>query len=133
MVGVVLATTETARTVSRWLDVAWDVESLWDATTLQSSLSVVWALIGLSGMVAGVRLARRTVWVAGASWMAVVVAKLFLVDLSSLSAVGRVVSFIVVGVLLLIVGYLAPVPPAETDQPAGTSANTPPHRQGQSD
>ena len=112
VLGLVLATTETARTVSHWLDVPWDVESLWDSTELQASLSILWAVIALSGMVAGVRTALRPVWVAGASWMAVVVAKLFLVDLSSLSALSRVVSFIVVGVLLLIVGYLAPVPPA---------------------
>ena len=124
--AVVLATTETARTVSHWLDVPWDLESLWDSTELQTSLSILWAVIALSSMVAGVRMARRSVWVAGASWMAVVVAKLFLVDLSSLTALGRVVSFIVVGVLLLIVGYLAPVPPAvsdepsDTDEPAGT-------------
>ena len=110
--GMVIATTETARTVSHWLDVPWDLESLWDSTELQASLSILWAVIALSEMVAGVRMARRAVWVAGASWMAVVVAKLFLVDLSSLTALGRVVSFIVVGVLLLIVGYLAPVPPA---------------------
>ena len=114
--GTVAVTTETARTVHHWFDVPWDLVSLWDSTMLQASLSVIWAVIALSGMVAGVRLARRTVWVAGASWMAVVVAKLFLVDLSSLSAVGRVVSFIVVGVLLLIVGYLAPVPPAAPDE-----------------
>ena len=109
--GVVLATVETARTVSHWLDVPWELEPLWDSTELQTSLSILWAVIGLSAMVAGVRTARRAVWVAGASWMAVVVVKLFLVDLSSLTALGRVVSFIVVGVLLLIVGYLAPAPP----------------------
>ena len=111
VLGLVLATVETARTVSHWLDVPWELEALWDTTELQTSLSILWAVIGLSGMVAGVRMARRAVWVAGASWMAVVVVKLFLVDLSSLTALGRVVSFIVVGVLLLIVGYLAPVPP----------------------
>ena len=110
--GVVLATVETARTVSHWLDVPWKLDALWDTTELQTSLSILWAVIGLSGMVAGVRMARRAVWAAGASWMAVVVVKLFLVDLSSLTALGRVVSFIVVGVLLLIVGYLAPAPPA---------------------
>ena len=122
--GLVLATVETARAVSHWMDVPWELDALWDATELQTSLSILWAVIGLSGMVAGVRMARRAVWVAGASWMAVVVVKLFLVDLSSLTALGRVVSFIVVGVLLLIVGYLAPVPPAapaedsEDSQPA---------------
>ena len=113
VLGVVLATTETSRTVSHWLDFPWDFESLWDSTELQTSLSILWAVIALSGMVAGVRMVRRAVWGAGASWMAVVVAKLFLVDLRNLTALGRVVSFIVVGVLLLIVGYLAPVPPAE--------------------
>ena len=121
VLGVILATAETARTVHHWLDVPWDFESLWDSTALQTSLSILWAVIGLSGMVAGVRMARRAVWVAGASWMAVVVAKLFVVDLRNLSAAGRVVSFIVVGVLLLIVGYLAPVPPAgaeESEEPS---------------
>ncbi|MYA85966.1 MAG: DUF2339 domain-containing protein [Acidimicrobiaceae bacterium] len=115
MLGLVLATVETARAVSHWMDVPWELDALWDATELQTSLSILWAVIGLSGMVAGVRMARRAVWVAGASWMAVVVVKLFLVDLSSLTALGRVVSFIVVGVLLLIVGYLAPVPPAAAE------------------
>ena len=115
VLGLVLATLETARAVSHWMDVPWELDALWDATELQTSLSILWAVIGLSGMVAGVRMARRAVWVAGASWMAVVVVKLFLVDLSSLTALGRVVSFIVVGVLLLIVGYLAPVPPAAAE------------------
>ena len=116
VLGLVLTTVETARSVSHWLDVPWELQALWDTTELQTSLSILWAVIGLSGMVAGVRMARRVVWVAGASWMAVVVVKLFLVDLSSLTALGRVVSFIVVGVLLLIVGYLAPVPPAARDE-----------------
>ena len=116
VLGVILATAETARTAHHWLDVPWDLESLWESTALQTSLSILWAVIGLSGMVAGVRMARRAVWVAGASWMTVVVAKLFLVDLRNLTALGRVVSFIVVGVLLLIVGYLAPVPPAAPDE-----------------
>ena len=87
------------------------------STRLQSALSVVWAVIALTAMVLGVRLVRRAVWIAGASWMAVVVVKLFLVDLANLGAVSRVVSFLGVGVLLLIVGYLAPVPPAAPEEP----------------
>ena len=123
--AVVLATAETARTVHRWLDVAWDAEALWESNALQTSLSILWTLVAISAMVAGVRLVRRVVWVAGASWMAVVLAKLFVVDLRNLSALGRVVSFIVVGVLLLIVGYLAPVPPAASDEPSAADEDAP--------
>jgi uncharacterized membrane protein len=43
--------------------------------------------------------------------MGVVVAKLFLVDLSNVSGVERIVSFIGVGLLMLLIGYLSPVPP----------------------
>ena len=68
--------------------------------------------IALAAMVAGVVRANRGIWIAGAAWMALVVAKLFLVDLASLTALSRVISFIGVGVLLLIVGRFAPVVPA---------------------
>jgi uncharacterized membrane protein len=43
--------------------------------------------------------------------MAVVVVKLFIVDLAKLGGVERIVSFIAVGVLMLVIGYVAPVPP----------------------
>ena len=115
--GVVLATVETSRTVSHWLDVPWEFEPL---VGFHRVADVAVDPVGGDRFVGDggrVRIARRAVWVAGASWMAVVVVKLFLVDLSSLTALGRVVSFIVVGVLLLIVGYLAPVPPAAPAEP----------------
>ena len=55
-------------------------------------------------------------WLAGAALMTVVVAKLFLVDLGNTATLARVVSFLGVGLLLLVVGYFAPVPPrAEAD------------------
>ena len=53
----------------------------------------------------------------GAVLMAVVVAKLFLVDLSGAGTVERIVSFIGVGVLMLVIGYLSPVPPKEEAKP----------------
>ena len=110
--GTVVATVSVARTIHHWRDVPWEFVALVKSTELQAALSIVWAVIALSTMVAGVRLAHRPVWVAGASFMALVVAKLFLVDLSSLGAVTRVVSFLGVGALLVVVGYFAPVPPA---------------------
>ena len=49
--------------------------------------------------------------------MAVVVGKLFLVDLSGIGTVERIVSFIGVGLLMLVVGYFSPVPPKLETKP----------------
>ncbi|MDE0188210.1 MAG: DUF2339 domain-containing protein [bacterium] len=119
--GIVLLTMTVARTVHHWTGVPFDFDSMTSSTTLQASLSIVWGLTGLAGMVVGVRSARRTVWIGGASLMGVVVVKLFLFDLSNTGTVARVVSFLGVGLLLLVVGYFAPVPPASTNEAADTN------------
>ena len=49
--------------------------------------------------------------------MTIVVAKLFLVDLGNTDTLARVVSFLGVGLLLLVVGYFAPVPPRAAPKP----------------
>ena len=66
-------------------------------------------------MVSGNRAADRTRWLVGASIMAVVVLKLFFVELGNSGGIERIVSFIVVGLLLLLVGWYAPVPPKDRD------------------
>jgi len=53
----------------------------------------------------------RVVWLVGAALLAVVILKLFLIDLSRVGTIERIVSFVVVGVLMLIVGYFSPLPP----------------------
>ncbi len=105
-----------ARTVHHWAGVPYDADSLAASTTFQSALSIVWGVTGLAAMVFGARSRKRSVWLAGAALMTVVVAKLFLVDLGNTATLARVVSFLGVGLLLLVVGYFAPVPPrAEAD------------------
>jgi uncharacterized membrane protein len=54
------------------------------------------------------------------------VAKLFFVELSNRGGLERIISFIGVGVLLLVVGYFAPLPPRQTTRnegPAGAAAD----------
>jgi uncharacterized membrane protein len=55
----------------------------------------------------------RVVWLTGAGLLGVVIAKLFLVDLSHIGTIERIVSFVGVGLLMLVIGYFSPVPPAE--------------------
>ena len=62
-------------------------------------------------MLIATRSARRAVWLAGAALLAVVVIKLFLVDLSRIGSIERIVSFVGVGLLMLVLGYFSPLPP----------------------
>ena len=106
-----LVTMTGARCVHHWARVPYDVDSLAASTTFQTALSIVWGIEGLAAMLVGARSRRRGVWLVGAALMSVVVVKLFLVDLGNTATLARVVSFLGVGVLLLVVGYFAPVPP----------------------
>jgi uncharacterized membrane protein len=65
----------------------------------------------LALMIGGHLRQLRAAWLAGATLMAVVVVKLFLVELTNVGGVPRIVSFIGVGALLLVTGYFAPLPP----------------------
>jgi len=112
-----LVTMTVARSVHHFAGVPYDLESLAESTTFQSALSIVWGLSGLTAMVVGARSLRRPVWLAGAALMTIVVAKLFVVDLGNTGTLARVVSFLGVGVLLLVVGYFAPVPPRSAGEP----------------
>ncbi|OQW85723.1 MAG: hypothetical protein BWK72_20840 [Rhodoferax ferrireducens] len=96
--------------------VAWQAEALLRSMPVQASLSLAWSLLAIGLMIAGHRNARRVVWIAGAALVAVVVAKLFFVELASKGGLERIVSFIGVGVLLLVVGYFAPLPPAREEE-----------------
>ena len=91
--------------------VAWRLRELLASFGLQASLSIVWALLAIGLMVRGNQQSARSLWFTGAGLMGVVVAKLFLVELGNSGGLARIVSFIVVGVLLLLVGWFAPMPP----------------------
>ena len=82
------------------------------STLAQSALSLLWAFTALATMLVATRIAARLLWLTGAALLVVVVIKLFLVDLSSIGTIERIVSFIGVGLLMLVVGYFSPLPPA---------------------
>ncbi len=100
-----------ARTVHFWDGVPYDVDALLASNTFQTALTIFWTVLSVTTMAIAARRGGRTPWVVAASLLGVVVVKLFVVDLSSISTVARITTFIVVGLLLLLVGYLAPVPP----------------------
>ena len=68
----------------------------------QMVLSVFWALAGLAALVLGLRGDLAALRWAGLALLGMSAAKVFLLDLATLTSVYRVVSFIGLGLLLLI-------------------------------
>jgi uncharacterized membrane protein len=115
------------RAVHQWTGVRFRAEDLWDSVALQSSLSIAWTLVALGGMLGSTRRGLRRAWMVFASLLGLVVLKLFVVDLSQLSTIAKIGTFLVVGLLLLVVGYLSPVPPGE---PAPAASGLDPEMEG---
>jgi uncharacterized membrane protein len=99
------------RSIHHWVGVPYIPHVLWDSFLVQASLSVFWSLLALATMVFATRRGQRALWTVGAALMAVVVAKLLLVDLSRTAGITRIISFVGVGVLMLVIGYFSPIPP----------------------
>jgi uncharacterized membrane protein len=107
------------RTLHHWGGVPFQLDAMAHSILVQAALSLLWSLLALAIMVTATQKALRVLWLTGAVLMGAVVVKLFIVDLSGVGTVERIVSFIGVGVLMLLIGYLSPVPPrlAAEEQP----------------
>jgi len=111
MLFFILTTFALVRGVHYYTDVPWGLKQLHRSDVVQTALSIYWGLLGFGGMILGARRASRTIWFVGVAFMALVVIKLFAVDLGNSGTIERIISFIGIGVLLLVVGYFAPAPP----------------------
>jgi uncharacterized membrane protein len=109
------------RTLHRWAGVPLDLEAVLRSTLVQTSLSIFWTVLALATMLAATRRAARPVWIAGAFLLSVTILKLFVIDLSRVGTVERIVSFVGVGLLTLVIGYFSPLPPAATARRTATS------------
>lgn len=110
-----------ARTVHHWGNIPYN-DALLESSAFQSAISICWTLVAITAMTYAAKRGSRTPWFVAAGLLAVVIIKLFAIDLSNLNTIHRVISFIGVGILLLIVGYMAPVPP-KRDEPLTEAAD----------
>jgi uncharacterized membrane protein len=106
------------RTLHHYAGVPFQLDAMLRSMLVQAAFSLFWTLLAMAAMVLATRRGLRALWMVGAVLLGVVVVKLFLVDLSSTGTVERVISFISVGVLVIVVGYFAPVPPKSQEKTA---------------
>ncbi|WP_201611658.1 DUF2339 domain-containing protein [Psychrobacter immobilis] len=99
-----------------WTGGLYDVTGgAWNSEQVQTGLTILWTLIALVATIIASRYGQRTLWFMGIGLLGIVVLKLVLVDLSQTEAIWRVISFLGAGSLILVIGYLAPLPPARED------------------
>jgi uncharacterized membrane protein len=98
------------RTIHHWAHVPFELEAMFRSPLVQSSLSVFWGALSLATTLFGTRKATRVVWDTGMALLFLVGVKLALID-SHGASVARIVSFLGVGVLVLVMAYVSPRPP----------------------
>lgn len=103
------------RTLAYYADIRWSFESLWASRLAQTTIALFWTFIALIAMICANKYRRRKAWLAGAVLLAITIAKLFLVDSARGGGLERAIAFIGVALLILVVGYFAPLPPKEQD------------------
>ncbi|MFM0336588.1 DUF2339 domain-containing protein [Paraburkholderia fungorum] len=99
------------RTLHHWTGVPYQLGEMSHSMLVQASVSVFWTLCALAVMIWATRRASRVFWFIGGALLAATIVKLFLFDLSHVSGIERIVSFIGIGVMLLLIGYFSPLPP----------------------
>lgn len=111
------------RTFGYWMDTpTWD-NGAWQVAEIQTGLTILWSILATVCMFVASKKGVRLIWFGGISLLTLVLFKLVLVDMSNTSAILRVVSFIGAGVLMLVIGYLAPLPPATTKSPTANKVS----------
>ena len=101
------------RTVHHHLGIPWSDGERISNPIVQMSWSILWSLTAMALMVISSRKVMRLLWIGGASLLGLVVFKLIIVDLAHRGSLQRIVSFIGTGVIVLAIGYFAPIPPSK--------------------
>lgn len=111
------------RSMHHYLAIPFVWSELFTEAKVQTALSILWAVIGMLAMLFASRRQLRPLWIAGAVLVALVLVKMFFIDLGAIGTVERIVSFLVVGALLVAMGYFSPLPlkVAESDRNTGVT------------
>ena len=106
------------RTLHHYADVPFRFDAMMRSVLVQAAFSLFWTLLALVAMVMAARRQLRGLWLVGATLLGVVIVKLFLVDRANSDTIETLFAFIGVGLLVIVIGYFAPVPPKTREESA---------------
>ncbi len=109
--GMLFVTLFWARLVHAYGSVTYTPSALLENGLFQTGISILYTLIALAIIIYSKRTQKRATWIAGASLLGFVVLKLLVSDMARTGSLERIISFMVVGVLIVAIGFIAPLPP----------------------
>jgi uncharacterized membrane protein len=101
----VWASALTVAVISREID-AWAVAGAATDIVRQAMLSGAWALYAAVAIAAGIRRQYRPIRYFGIALFALTLAKVFAIDLGTLTGIDRIIAFLVIGIVLLFASFL---------------------------
>ncbi len=113
------------RAFHHWGGVPFHVRDWMASLAVQTGLTLLWSSMALVLMWLSAHRSLRKPWLIGAGLLGAVVLKLLLIDLSGSGTITRIISFIGVGVLMLVIGYVAPLPGASPSPSSQPTPDTP--------
>lgn len=102
------------RCLSQIFDITWNAYTLWHNNIVQMTASLLWMLSAVILIAIGHRYSLRKIWYSGQLIQITVIIKLIFVDIQETDGLLRAFAFIGVALLMLLIGYLAPIPPKKT-------------------
>ncbi|WP_202742689.1 DUF2339 domain-containing protein [Acinetobacter calcoaceticus] len=116
LVGLLVFSSVVVRSLHHyWATPLWSA-AIWTNGLVQLSLTLLWVILAFVLTTFSSRKMIRQLWFVGAALLGIVVLKLILLDLSQSATLTRVISFIGAGGVMLIIAYLAPLPPSSSVQ-----------------
>ena len=104
------------RILHHWAGLPYDLDGMLASSIAQTSLTMLWVVIGMLVVIVASRREMRNFWLVGGALLVIVVAKLFLEDLANTGSLERIISFLGVGAVLILIGYFSPLPPQKAGQ-----------------
>ena len=114
LLGFVLLNFVLARVAHHWFGVAYQEQALFRSALFQGLLSFAWTCLAIGLMIHASRELRRANWFVGFALLAIVGAKLLLVDAANAGTAIWTATLIGVALLVIAASYFAPRPPAQT-------------------
>lgn len=112
LIGLLVLSSVVVRAMHHYLGTPFWGTAIWSNGDVQLSLTLLWVILAFVLMTFSSRRHIRQIWFVGAALLGIVVMKLLLLDLSQSGTLTRVISFIGSGAVMLVIAYLAPLPPA---------------------